>query len=43
MLFYDMRTAMNPRRVRIFMAEKGIEIPTQAVDASLTRTARLLF
>jgi glutathione S-transferase len=35
MLFYDMRTAMNPRRVRIFMAEKGIEIPTQAVDASL--------
>lgn len=34
MLFYDMRTAMNPRRVRIFMAEKGIEIPTQAVDAS---------
>ncbi len=34
MLLYDMRTAMNPRRVRIFMAEKGIDVPRQAVDAS---------
>src|SRR5947209_20092995 len=24
---YDTRTAPNPRRVRVFLAEKGIEIP----------------
>lgn len=34
MLLYDMRVAMNPRRVRIFMAEKGIDIPRQAVNAA---------
>lgn len=27
MKLYDMRVAPNPRRVRIFLAEKGIEIP----------------
>lgn len=32
MKFYDCRTAPSPRRVRIFMAEKGIEIPTVQVD-----------
>lgn len=34
MLLYDMRTAMNPRRVRIFLAEKGISLPVQQVDGS---------
>jgi glutathione S-transferase len=34
MLLYDMKTAMNPRRVRIFLAEKGIELPMQQVDGT---------
>jgi glutathione S-transferase len=32
MKLYDMGRAPNPRRVRIFLAEKGIEIPRQEVD-----------
>ena len=32
MKLYDMKRAPNPRRVRIFMAEKGIDIPTIEVD-----------
>lgn len=32
MKFYDCTTAPSPRRVRIFMAEKGIEVPTHQVD-----------
>ena len=32
MKFYDCRTAPSPRRVRIFIAEKGIEIETIEVD-----------
>lgn len=32
MKFYDCKTAPSPRRVRIFIAEKGIEIPTVDVD-----------
>jgi len=32
MKLYDMRQAPNPRRVRIFLAEKGIEIPFEEVD-----------
>jgi glutathione S-transferase len=32
MKFYDCSTAPSPRRVRIFLAEKGIEIPTIQVD-----------
>jgi glutathione S-transferase len=32
MKFYDLAAGSNPRRVRIFMAEKGIEIPTHAMD-----------
>lgn len=32
MKLYDMGRAPNPRRVRIFLAEKGIEIPKQEVD-----------
>jgi glutathione S-transferase len=32
MLFYDYRFAPSPRKVRLFIAEKGIEIPTVEVD-----------
>lgn len=32
MRFYDCKTAPSPRRVRIFLAEKGIEIPAVQVD-----------
>ena len=32
MKLYDTKTAPNPRRTRIFLAEKGIEIPTEQVD-----------
>ncbi|MDH3520948.1 MAG: glutathione S-transferase [Myxococcales bacterium] len=32
MKLYDFRLAPNPRRVRIFLAEKGIDVPTVQVD-----------
>lgn len=32
MKFYDCKTAPSPRRVRIFIAEKGIEIETVQID-----------
>ncbi len=32
MKFYDCATAPSPRLVRVFIAEKGIEIPVQQVD-----------
>ena len=32
MKLYDGGRAPNPRRVRIFMAEKGIKVPTEQVD-----------
>ena len=32
MKLYDGGRAPNPRRVRIFLAEKGIDIPTEQVD-----------
>ena len=32
MKLYDMRVAPNPRRVRIFLAEKGIEIPKVEIN-----------
>jgi len=32
MKFYDCKTAPSPRRVRIFLAEKGITPPTEQVD-----------
>ncbi len=32
MKLYDFGRAPNPRRVRIFLAEKGINIPTEQVD-----------
>jgi glutathione S-transferase len=32
MKLYDGGRAPNPRRVRVFLAEKGIEIPTEQID-----------
>ncbi len=32
MKFYDCRPAPSPRRVRIYLAEKGIELPVEQVD-----------
>ena len=32
MKLYDLPPSPNARRVRIFLAEKGIEMPTQVVD-----------
>ena len=32
MKLYDSTTAPNPRRVRMFLAEKGVQIPLEAVD-----------
>ncbi|MBX3705282.1 MAG: glutathione S-transferase family protein [Pseudomonadales bacterium] len=32
MLLYDSTAAPNPRRVRVFLAEKGIEVPMRQVD-----------
>ena len=32
MKLYDSSTAPNPRRVRIFLAEKGIALPTEQID-----------
>ncbi len=32
MKLYDLKAGLNPRRVRIFLAEKGIEVPTVQVD-----------
>jgi glutathione S-transferase len=32
MKLYDSKMAPNPRRVRVFLAEKGIKVPTEQVD-----------
>jgi glutathione S-transferase len=32
MKLYDMRVAPNPRRVRVFLAEKGIEVPRVEIN-----------
>jgi glutathione S-transferase len=32
MKIYNSSTAPNPRRVRVFLAEKGIEVPYEEVD-----------
>ena len=32
MILYDSRVAPNPRRVRIFLAEKGVSVPIRQVD-----------
>jgi glutathione S-transferase len=38
MQLYDSKMAPNPRRVRIFLAEKGIEVPTVQVDLGKAET-----
>ena len=35
MKLYDSKVAPNPRRARIFLAEKGITVPTEQVDIML--------
>ncbi len=41
MKLYDNQRAPNPRRVRIYLAEKGIEVPTVPVDLmALAQVAR---
>ena len=32
MKIYDSKTAPNPRRARIFLAEKGVQVPYEEVD-----------
>lgn len=32
LILYDSSAAPNPRRVRVFLAEKGVEVPLQQVD-----------
>lgn len=32
MKLYDLKSGLNPRRVRIFLAEKGLSIPTVEID-----------
>ncbi|MDX2166336.1 MAG: glutathione S-transferase [Deltaproteobacteria bacterium] len=32
MKLYDSQTAPNPRRVRVFLAEKGVSVPVEQVD-----------
>jgi glutathione S-transferase len=32
MKIYDSKTAPNPRRVRVFLAEKGIDVPYEQID-----------
>jgi glutathione S-transferase len=34
MRLHDLPAGMHPRRVRIFLAEKGVSIPTRVVDAA---------
>ena len=36
MKLYDTKLAPNPRRVRIFLAEKGIDVPKVEVDLAKT-------
>ncbi len=39
MIFHDWKAAPNPRRVRIFLAEKGIEVPTEDVGDGMVLKA----
>jgi len=43
MKFYDCSTAPSPRRVRIFLAEKGISVPTVQVDLRNNEQLTLAF
>ena len=40
MKLYDSKLAPNPRRVRIFLAEKGIAVPTEQVDIARRTVAK---
>lgn len=40
MIFHDLSAGMHPRRVRIFMAEKGLSIARREVDAAGGANAR---
>jgi len=40
---YDSKLAPNPRRVRVFLAEKGIEVPTVEVDIAKRETRGAAF
>ncbi len=43
MKLYDAKMAPNPRRVRIFLAEKGVEIPTVQVDVAAAENRKSPF
>lgn len=43
MKLYDAKTAPNPRRVRIFLAEKGITVPVEQVDIMAARNREPAF
>lgn len=43
MKLYDSKMAPNPRRVRIFLAEKGVEIPSVQVDLGKAETRQPAF
>jgi glutathione S-transferase len=43
MKLYDAKTAPNPRRVRIFLAEKGIVVPVEQVDIMTARNREPAF
>jgi glutathione S-transferase len=40
---YDSASAPNPRRVRIFLAEKGISVPTEQVDLAAAANREAAF
>ncbi len=39
MKLYNLTAGMNPRRVRIFLAEKGVDIPLQEIDVAKNENA----
>ncbi len=39
MKLYNLNAGMNPRRVRIFLAEKGVDIPLQEIDVARNENA----
>ena len=43
MKLYNLSAGMNPRRVRIFLAEKGVEIPLEEVDVAKNENASETF
>lgn len=43
MKLYDSKMAPNPRRVRIFLAEKGVEIPAVPLDLAKAETRQPAF